>query len=231
MLLALLPVAACATENLLVYQDRGNRFEGYQVIEVAGPTFEALSFTRGKALPALDNPAVLNVSFFLPQQTSVHISARELVPIKHYEMRAARTNWQPGWNTFGPWETTLVIRPLQIQLANLGVLARIGGDRPGSGELAAVQFASPNDTAIKPDYEFQFRTKYDLKKVSYRIDRVSTGSTVGSGVLYDVVGGAPASIRFQLNHQPAAEFRLYLDCLYQGRSGGPQRSYVFYHGP
>ena len=230
-LLSLLPVEACIGKDALAYRDRGNRFEGYQVIEVAGPSFEALSFVRGNSLAATTGTDILNISFFLPRQASVYITARELVPMKHYAMRATKTRWPQGWNTFGPWETAVVIEPLQIPRANIGVLARIERDRQGSGKLAALQIGRHDDTAAPPTYEFQFHTKYDLKKVIYRVSRIDTGATVERGVLYDLFGGTPASIRFQLKNQPEGEFRLLLDCLYKGRSGGPRRNYTFYHIP
>lgn len=226
-----LPTAAYCKDDPLSYQNRGNRYEGYRVIEVAGPTFEELSFTRGKSLAVIGSTTVLNVSFFLHQKSKVYIIAKELVAMKHYEMRSTRVQWPQGWNIFGPWETSLVIKPLRIHIANIGVLARIGSERPGSGEITAVQFIRTGADVNRSTYEFQFRTKYDLKKVVYRINKVTESKTIRSGVLYDVIGGTPASIRFELKDQNRGQYRLLLDCLYKGRRGGPQRNYLFYHSP
>lgn len=54
-----LPTAAYYQDDHLSYKNRGNRYEGYCIIEVAGPTFEELSFTRGKSLADIESTTVL----------------------------------------------------------------------------------------------------------------------------------------------------------------------------
>jgi hypothetical protein len=216
-------------DDLLAFRDRGNRLEGHRRIEVSAPEFEALSFVRGSPLKSRPATSVLELGFFLPQAARVHITARELVAVTHYQMQAKQTDWKPGWNVFGPWETSAVIEPLGVQLANIGALARLHADRPGSGELAALSFGRGGSATEWSRYEFQFSVKYDLRTVSYTVERDDSGEVVRTGVLDDIGGGAPVSIRFDLANARDGRHRLIVDCLYRGRPGGPQRTFVFHH--
>jgi len=219
--------AASSADDSLAYRDRGNRFEGHRRVEVAAPAFEALSFVRGGLLRQRGTPAMLKVRFFLPQPSRVHLRARELVPVTFYQMTVKRMNWSSGWNTFGSWDTSEVIEPLQVPLANIAVIARVGDDRPGSGELAPVSFTRADASASK--YEFVFKVKYDLKKTTYRVEGVGSGTVVASGSLGRLIGGTPVSLQFDLAGARAGRYRLLVDCLYRGRRGGPQRTFEFYH--
>jgi hypothetical protein len=224
----LLPPALLAAEDPLAYQDRGNRSEGHRRIEISAPSFEVLSFVRGPSRLTRQGDGSLPMAFFLPMKSVVHITAQELVPITRYRMEVKRTEWDGGWNTFAPWPAAQVIEPLGVQLANIGVLARMRTDSLGSGELVALSL-SP-DRAPAPTYELQFRAKYDVETASYQLE-TGASRVVRSGVVTDIIGGAPAAIRFDLSRLPEGPYRLSIDCAYRGRSGGPQRVFTFHHKP
>jgi hypothetical protein len=168
---------------------------------------------------------VLFLHFHLLEPATLSITARELIPVKYYEMRVEREDWPAGRNTFGPWDTGEVIVPLKVQRTNIGALARFTADGGGSGRMVAVAF---KDEPKSQRYEFQFRTKYDLKLASYRLLNAESNAEVLQGTLSDVIGGAPASIAFDLSSADEGWYELVVDCLYKGRSGGPQRSFRFY---
>lgn len=217
------PHAASAADPLS-YQDRGNRLEGFRPQEVSAPSFEALSFVRGPRMGEIST-RVLNLHFQVPDAAALSITARELIPVKYYEMRVRREDWPAGRNTFGPWDTAEVIEPLKVQRSNIGVLGRFTADGGGSGRIVAVAF---DEESRSQRYEFQFRTKYDLKLASYRVLEADSSAEVLQGTLSDVTGGAPASIAFDLSSAGEGWYVLVVDCLYKGRSGGPQRSFRFY---
>jgi len=221
-------IATYAHSDDLSYQSRGNRYEGSRTIDVAAPTFESLSFVRGAPLAAQEAPASLGFWFYLPAEAAVRIRALELIPIAHYEMRPIRTSWSRGWNNFSPWETRAVISPLNISLSNIGVLAQVGST-DSSDELAPVEFTDPTKLKSAPSYSFTFRTKYDLKSISYRVISPDTRANIVTGNLSSVAGGAPATVEFSLKGNPVGRYQLSLDCLYDGRPGGPQRTFAFYH--
>jgi hypothetical protein len=227
----LVVVTVCCLEltaQSLVYSDRGNRLEGYVRREIAAPAFEALGFIRGPQLKTFRSPAVLNLHFFLSRSSRVRIHALELIPLKQYQMEVKRADWREGWNNFGPWPSSDVLDPLGVSLANIAVLAQ-GDETQSEAELVPVSFVSPE--AIPSDYEFQFRVKYDLETASFRVERIDSGEVLRSGVLRRVPGEAPASLHFDLANVSAGKYRLAIDCLYQGRGGGPQRVFTFYHAP
>ncbi len=100
------------------------------------------------------------------------------------------------------------------------------GDDPDHAGMPA--FAGDDEESRSQRYEFQFRTKYDLKLASYRVLEADSSAEVLQGTLSDVTGGAPASIAFDLSSAGEGWYVLVVDCLYKGRSGGPQRSFRFY---
>ncbi len=229
-LLALGLAVSVAAADSLAYGDRGNRLEGHRRIEVAAPEFEALSFVRGPARFPTER-GVAELRFFLPQPARVHVTARELLTITYYQMRVKQTQWPQGWNVFTPWETSSVIVPLSVQPANVGVLARIGEEAPGSGELGAIAFGRDASGPEWSTYEFQFRVKYDTTSVVYTVERDESGDHVAGDTLRSVSGGVPTALRFNLSSAREGRYRLVADCLYRGRPGGPQRTFVFFHKP
>jgi hypothetical protein len=230
LLLFSLSAGASNAQDRLAYADRGNRFEGHRRVEVAAPAFEALSFVRGEPIASRSSPTTLRANFYLPKAKPIYIKARELVAVHFYEMAAKRTDWPVGANTFGPWRTSDVIDELGVSLSNIGVLARVGNKRAGTGgEIAALSFSEASSRSSV--YEFIFRVKYDVKKATYRVEHISSGIQAASGLHNQVTGGAPVSIRFDLSNAVEGQYLLVLDCLYKGRSGGPQRIFEFYHKP
>lgn len=200
--------------------------EGHYRREIASPAFELLSFVRGPRLAALSSPAVLNVMFFLPKPTRVTITAMELQPLTEYRMRANRVDWATGWNTFGPWETETVIRRLRVPLSNIGVVGRVGEETAGSGEIVPVAFVPEPRAGL---YELQFRVRYEVERATYTVESQSTQKVVQSGDVRDVAGDTATSIQFDLSNQPEQQYRIVVDCVFKGRTGGPQRSFTFFH--
>lgn len=225
-----LSAAQLCAQDRLAYGDRGNRFEGHRRIEVAAPALEVLSFYRGGPLSALSTPTTLKASFYLPQAKSVSIQARELVTVHFYNMEAKQTAWPAGVNVFGPWKSSDVIDELGVSLGNIGVLGRVRNTQAGSGEeIVALSFSDTVPHSSR--YELVFRVKYDVKKVSYRVEHLASGAEIASGLHTQAIGGAPLSIQFDLPGALEGQYRLILDCLYKGRSGGPLRIFEFYHKP
>ncbi len=224
----LLSISFLYAKDRLAYDDWGNRFEGHRRAEIAGPSFEALSFVRGEPLASQSSPTTLKASFYLPQNSPVFIKAKELITVHFYEMTAKPMGWLAGTNTFGPWKTSDVIDKLGVSLSNIGVLARVGTKRVGSGgEVAALSFSEAS--SYSSVYEFVFKVKYDVKKATYHVENISSKTQVVSGILTQLTGGDPISILFDLLNVREGQYRLTIDCLYKGRSEGPLRTFVFYH--
>ena len=219
-------LGTASTQDPLAFANRGNRMEGHTRREIGNPAFEVLSFVRGARLATIKPPAVLNVAFYLPRPARVSIVAAELHPLKEYRMRAARVDWSGGWNTFGPWETASVLDRLPVPLANVGVVARVGDEASGSGELVPVAFSAPPRSG---QYELQFRVPYELELARFRLETPAKSAIVRSGEVRDVPGDTAASIQFDLSGQPDEFYRLVVDCVFKGRTGGPARSFTFFH--
>jgi len=110
----------------LDYQDRGNRWEGIAPKPVAGSDIELLSALVNHRETWQPVPAKCKVKFYLQRATWVALEVQELRPRKFYKMDRVipKPAWQQGFNDF-QWPTGAVIEPLHLNIAKLGVVARL----------------------------------------------------------------------------------------------------------
>ncbi len=216
----------------LRYTKRGNRYEGTVELPIAGaPALEVLSFLRGRRSIAPMPNGEITLRFYLPPNavSVVNVESRELVADRFYEMRPVRTKWDPGWNAFSPWPVRDVLQPLGVRLDNLGVLASSPTTSTAYRELVPVDPAGSASADSRGSYYFYFRTRYDLRKADWSVRAASASSDLRHGTLRATSGGAPAVIQFDLGDAPDGYYHLYIDCRYEGQSGGPEGEYRFYH--
>lgn len=77
MVLLSMPLILWAGSNL-VYQDRGTHYEGVRPKPVSGYDIELISVFADYHEPAERLPDQFQVGFYLPDQTAVHLTIREL---------------------------------------------------------------------------------------------------------------------------------------------------------
>jgi hypothetical protein len=215
------------------YKDRGNRKEGIKPFDVSGCDLELLSFLSYLEPAREDTTVGLKVRFFVPQDTNVFISAKELMPQKSYLMHPDTTYWREGWCEFSPWPTGEVLKPLGIAPNQLGIVARLRKDWVGSGGVIPLCIYHTRPIAKVEKYTLHLRSKENLSKVQYTLRRLgSKEPVIGRITLRSKFYGAVAfPITFDLDDQRPGYFKLIVKCEFEGKIGGPKRNFVFYHNP
>ena len=213
------------------YKQRSNRMEGLRSIPTSGGGLNLLSFMAyNEALPLADSPE-LRIRFYLREPGAVYITATELrrQGLAHYHMSPIQTSWGAGWQEFSSWPTTEVMQPLNISIANIGIIAKIGTDRPGSGSVAPVILYGKRCPEKVERYALYLIPTNTLSKVDYFVLRESDGKEVLSRQLKTLAANVPFELSFSLEGQGSGFYRVLINSKELGRTNGPSRQYTFFH--
>lgn len=215
------------------YKTRENRMEGRERKTVSAPGLELLSFLAYKEeLGDPDKNVDLKIRFYLEESTSLYITAKELNIREFYKMRPLQTTWSKGWQEFASWSTGEVLHPLGLSPNDLGIIGRIQKtDRIGSCKIAPLIIYYSKLPNHISQYTLHFIPKQDLKKVEYTLYKFGEKKPILSDRIMEIFGGVPFSITIDLSAQMEGDYQLVVDCRYKNRTGGPQRTYTFYHNP
>ena len=113
-------------------KDWGNRVEGTVDRPHAAPEYELLGFYAYRQDYPLRDDVNLRLRFYLPENKTFYIEAREIKVDKQYQMKPKpeKVSRNPdGWREFTGWPVSAVLNPKKISADNLGVIVRL--DRPG----------------------------------------------------------------------------------------------------
>jgi hypothetical protein len=147
------------------YSDRGNRFEGL-IGKPRGKTgIEILSFTRYLESYSSDRPVSLRVSFYCGEKGAVSVQAEDISEDIHYRMKANTINANPGWSTFYPWPTDILLA-VGVTPDNLGVRAQREPVSDYHLCPSVIYSAKPDLTA---DYTLVFRPEYSQSDFHFEI--------------------------------------------------------------
>ena len=233
-LVAAVALSANAQDELS-YQRRADRYEGIKPKPVSGFDIELLS----ALVDYRDKPGQLgerfHIRFFLPRSEDVHIVVREL-DYRHYywlDRVKPHAGWKAGFENVFDWPTGEVLRPLGMQLSELGVVARLERERPSAIEkVAPVVFYQSQFPTWVPGYVFHFRLREDAK-IKGAIYPAAGGDPIVSLDLGRQRGGRPFALTWDVTSAPAAEGRYKLVLSgYLLSSNDPVSQVVeFYHRP
>ncbi len=214
------------------YKKRGIRKEGRADILVSAPDLELLSMLGYCEELNPDNNADLKIMFYLEKDTTLFITAKELKIREYYIMKPIQSKWKKGWQEFGPWPTSEVLKPLGLSLTEIGIIGRIREkDRIGSGLIAPLIIYHSNLPATIDQYTTYIVPKQSLENVKYKVFLPGEKEAITEGHIIELFGGVPFSINIDLTQQSEGYYKLVLDGKYKNRMGGPQRTYTFYHKP
>lgn len=198
----------------LEYQDRGNRFEGIRPNPVSGYDIELISslIDYGEELKGM--PDALKLRFFAERADEISVTVREIDNQRFYWLDRVRleTPWTPGRaNTFG-WDTRIVLQRVSppLQVADLGVLVRVGRPEPSADErvLPAAVFATAAPTKVD-GYLFTFRPCCDAN-VSCTLYAEGAEKTLATQVFRRTPGGRPFTCRVNATALAPGAYRLVL---------------------
>ncbi|MEM6805875.1 MAG: hypothetical protein AAF696_31045 [Bacteroidota bacterium] len=104
--------------------DRGNRFEGAYKQKIANPSLELVSFYAGFESYGFGMDQKLKIAFNSPKSASFLIKAEEIETKQFYWMQNKETKLDSGWNEFSPWPVDLVLKDMDIEKRNLGIIVK-----------------------------------------------------------------------------------------------------------
>jgi len=210
--------------------DRVNRFEGLVSVESANPEFELLSFTGGveKFGPATE----LKVAFYLPQASPVVLLAQELQEDKYYRMEAKPAPWKSGaWNTFEPWDTSVVIDAQHVDRDNIGVVVHLSPDVLASGAVAPAFVYHTTTSHQATAYTVVFRTRSTMARVMYTVTGPNAAQPAVSRTLEgDFIRDTPITLDIDARTLAAGTNTLAITCIPTSAGATKiERRYSFEH--
>jgi hypothetical protein len=160
--LAVVFFATAFAQSSTEYRSRGNRWEGVRDLPVSGYTIELLSFRashREDLQPA--TAQVYRLRFFLNRPVPAYVVVREVDNRHSYwlDQVMPATPWKPGFENLFEWPNKEVIRQLNLNLDDLGVIVRLESEYPSDLETVApaLLYSSAPPGSIS-SYDFFFKT-------------------------------------------------------------------------
>jgi hypothetical protein len=210
--------------------DRVNRYEGLVSVESANPEFELLSFTGG--VEKFGPGTQLKVAFYLPQASPVVLLAQELQEDKYYRMEAKPAPWNAAaWNTFEPWDTSVVIDAKQVARDNIGVVVHLSQDVLASGALAPAFVYHTTTTHQTAAYAVVLRTRSTMARVMYTVTGAGAPQPAVSRALDgDFIRDTPITLDIDATKLAAGTNVLAITCVPTSASATKiERRYTFEH--
>ncbi|MBN1349279.1 hypothetical protein JXJ21_07710 [candidate division KSB1 bacterium] len=216
----------------LKYQERGNRYEGVELLGVRAPDLELISFMGYQEETPPNTDVILKLKFYIPADAKFFITAKELVYRRSYLMKPLTTDWQKGWRIFEPWPTHDVINQLELKVDEIGVVGRLNYDRLGSGQIAPLILYHTKPISRIDQYAFRLRAKRTLSYVNFALSKAGEEQPIESGILREPLPAMePFRIGLDFSDKATGEYTLTINCRIKNEWGGPNRTYTFYHNP
>ena len=205
-----------------------NRCEGYKP-KLVGGHFELLAFHRYRKKGKLDTN-ILHIKFYQPEEglASLNLEAKKTnLKFPVYTMRPLKTEWEQGWQEFGPWPMQDFLEKENIKMKSIGVLI---SDK-NSLYLPAIIHDGKIDNKSEAKYATYFETPFEIKSLVYSVVNEQTGK-----IVYTKKKGkkrAQSVFRLKFNMPADAEEGKYtLDINIKFPYNGDNRHhYSFYHIP
>ncbi len=213
------------------YVERANRKEGLQGVPTGGVGITLLSFVGYREPLEVSDAPVLKLRFYLRKSGPAHITALELRRhgASHYQMKPLQESWNAGWQEFADWPTGAVLKPLEIPIGDLGIVARLGRDKVGSGDIAPIFLYATKHPPRAYRYTLHLLPAVTLSEIDYRIINTESDATLVENHIENAAANVPFPIAFDLNQQPDGRYRILIKAKEYGRTKGPSRQYFFHH--
>ena len=178
--LLILPFSAFA-QNVCQNPDNvlDNRCEGTVSLNV-GAGFEPVAL-MGYRLSAYEPGDNLEIHFYQPADGETNLFARKLRKSGvNYEMAPHQTDWQKGWNSFGPWSVDQFLVSHNIPARQLGVRIRTKDKML----LPAILRKQGTDVGHTDTYRLYLDTPTTIVRMTYTV-KGPDGKTIYSGETED----------------------------------------------
>ncbi len=215
----------------LDYKDRGNRWEGIASHPVSGSDIELLSAMANHREQWQPLPARCKVKFYLQNATKVALKVQELRPKHFYKMDRAipKPAWQQGFNEF-QWPTDAVIKPLHLNIAKLGAVARLEATSRKAEHVAPVLIYHTSVPTKINGYRFAFKVGGSAK-LSYAIYQDKSRKPLLEQKLGKQSVGTPFVISWNSNTATAGLYKLVVKGYFLNGFRRIRQDVHFYHQP
>ena len=220
------------------YQPRGHHWEGVRSELVSGFNVELLSATVDYSERPVPLAEKFHVQFFLEKPRSeVYLVVRELDNLRYYWLDKVKPSspWQQGFGNVFEWPTAAVIRPLGLNITQLGVVTRLDSPEPKPEEKVApaILFQAQPPEEIK-GYRFVFKLLTDAKDVKAQVFSESDlQRPLWTRDLGKRSGQTPIEVVWPTNSPAIATgwYRVVLDGFSLGSGRKVSQVVQFYHQP
>lgn len=227
--------SASADEELR-YGPRTDRYEGVRAKKVAGFGVELLS----ARVAYRDNPEHTgerwHIRFYLKRPEDVHIVVREIDYKEYYWMDKVKPQspWKIGFDNVFGWPTSDVVIPLGLRISELGVVARIGREKPSAVEkVTPVIFYQSQFPTRVPGYEFHFKVR-ETSQLTWAIyPKKNAAEPVVRSKYWRQNGGRPFRVEWDVTspNVPEGAYRLLLSGYVVSNNDPVSQVVEFYHRP
>jgi hypothetical protein len=232
-----LPSQAPLAQTDVEYQDRGGRYsEGVKPQPISGYDIEVISVLVDFKEAADRLPDQLHVKFYLPSQSEVYLTVRELDNRLFYwldKVKPSLNEWAVDVHNEFAWPTGPVLRRLdqKLTLSDLGVLVRLGKATPASVErIAPAILYHARRPEVIDAYLFVMKTNGD-SRLSCSVYREGGTTPLSTQVISRLPGGRPFSLRWETRAAPAGEYILVCNGFFLDTNQAVQQIVRFYHKP
>jgi len=226
------------SQNELNYSLRGGlRYEGV-IKEPVSARFTLVSATLGREKWSKNqNPSKLNIRFYSPSKTKANIRVTEINRFASYRLDAVQSNWSEGWNRFGPWPTSDVIKPLGLEANNLGITVTESESPNDSGQLFPAILFEKKIPSLLEEYTFIVRSSTGLSPLAWSLFRIEGGRNLKvaseSSYIEKLPAGNPFDIRIRAKALVEGYYKLRIkgELVSLDQEAIVRKTYIFYHKP
>jgi len=223
-------------ENLLAYQDRGDRCEGIKPQLVGGYDIELISAIVNHYEREVANslPDFFKLKFCLPPKypRDINVKVREFEPEHYYWMTEPEISLGKGCGNFFQWPTRTVIQKLDgLKMPDLGVVARLQSTTNQKAEhVAPVLFYHTSAPTSINGYRFAFKVGGSAK-LSYAVYQSNSRQPLLRQELGKQTGGKPFAISWDSSKAPAGDYKLVVKGYFLDSYRKIRQDVHFYHQP
>lgn len=221
-----------AYDYMLEYQRRGEYWEGIQPRPVSGFDIELLSASVDYSEPQSDFPTTNKLLLYLTTPAQIDLTVRELSPKQYYLMNRVKEEetWQQGFNSY-QWSTETVLKPLNLRIEQLGIIARINRSGNQQAESVAPVIFYHSQYPIKINgYRFAFKVGSSAH-LNYAIYSGENSMPLLERELGKKMGGDPFMITWDCSKAEVGNYELVVDGYLLQDNSPLHQSIKFHHQP
>ena len=222
-------------DNHLTYQNRGTYYEGIKPKPVSGFDIELISVLADYCESTTLLPEELKVQFYLPEDTDVHITVRELDYRQFYwlDQVTHAASWSEGFGNTFIWSTGPFLQDLNggRNMYDLGVLTRLGQSTPASIEhIAPAVFYHTSPPATVTGYWFTLKPN-GRALVKCAVYPKEADEAIWSRTFRRKPAGQPFSVNWDASEAPEGSYFFLVTGYFLDSNQPINQTIHFYHKP